>query len=90
MPPWRAGGFEHNLQSLRVVDELEQRYAAFDGLNLSFETREGILKRCQPELAQALGEVAGRFLRGGPPVWRRRSPTSPMKSPTATTMSTTA
>jgi len=51
----RWGGFEHNLQSLRVVDELEQRYAAFDGLNLSFETREGILKRCRPELAQALG-----------------------------------
>jgi dGTPase len=63
----RWGGFEHNLQSLRVVDELEQRYAAFDGLNLSFETREGILKRCRPELAQALGEVAGRFLRGGSP-----------------------
>ncbi len=65
MQPW--GGFEHNLQSLRVVDELEQRYAAFDGLNLSFETREGILKRCPPELAQRLGEVAGRFLRGGSP-----------------------
>ncbi|MFZ9624445.1 MAG: deoxyguanosinetriphosphate triphosphohydrolase [Burkholderiaceae bacterium] len=63
----RWGGFEHNLQSLRVVDELEQRYAAFDGLNLSFETREGILKRCRPELVQALGEVAGRFLRGGSP-----------------------
>ncbi len=65
MQPW--GGFEHNLQSLRVVDELEQRYAAFDGLNLSFETREGILKRCPPELAASLGEVAGRFLRGGSP-----------------------
>ena len=65
MQPW--GGFEHNLQSLRVVDELEQRYAAFDGLNLSFETREGILKRCPPELALRLGEVAGRFLRGGSP-----------------------
>lgn len=65
MAPW--GGFEHNLQSLRVVDELEQRYAAFDGLNLSFETREGILKRCRPELVPALGEVAGRFLRGGSP-----------------------
>jgi dGTPase len=65
MQPW--GGFEHNLQSLRVVDELEQRYAAFDGLNLSFETREGILKRCPAELAPRLGEVAGRFLRGGSP-----------------------
>ena len=40
------GGFEHNLQSLRVVDILERRYAAFDGLNLCFETREGILKHC--------------------------------------------
>ena len=40
------GGFEHNLQSLRVVDDLEQHYGAFDGLNLMFETREGILKHC--------------------------------------------
>jgi dGTPase len=65
MRPW--GGFEHNLQSLRVVDQLEQRYAGFDGLNLSFETREGILKRCRPELAASLGDVAERFLRGGSP-----------------------
>jgi len=56
------GGFEHNLQSLRVVDELEQRYAAFDGLNLCFETREGILKHCRPEDARALGELGERFL----------------------------
>ncbi|CAD5372597.1 Deoxyguanosinetriphosphate triphosphohydrolase-like protein [Rubrivivax sp. A210] len=48
------GGFEHNLQSLRVVDELEARYPAFDGLNLSFETREGILKHCSPANARAL------------------------------------
>ena len=41
-----AGGFEHNLQSLRIVDALEERYAAFNGLNLCFETREGILKHC--------------------------------------------
>jgi dGTPase len=66
------GGFEHNLQSLRVVDRLEQRYAAFDGLNLTFETREGILKRCSRKQAQALeaGEprgVAVRFLLGGQP-----------------------
>ena len=40
------GGFEHNLQSLRVVDELEERYADFPGLNLTFECREGILKHC--------------------------------------------
>lgn len=56
------GGFEHNLQSLRVVDELEQRYAAFDGLNLCFETREGILKHCRLEDARTLGEPGERFL----------------------------
>jgi dGTPase len=57
------GGFEHNLQSLRVVDELEQKYAAFDGLNLTFETREGILKHCSRENARKLGELGERFLR---------------------------
>jgi len=57
------GGFEHNLQSLRVVDELEERYAAFNGLNLCFETREGILKHCSPENARRLGELGERFLR---------------------------
>jgi len=56
------GGFEHNLQSLRVVDELEERYAAFDGLNLCFETREGILKHCSPENARRLGALGERFL----------------------------
>ena len=56
------GGFEHNLQSLRVVDELEQRYAAFDGLNLCFETREGILKHCSLANARRLGDVGERFL----------------------------
>jgi dGTPase len=56
------GGFEHNLQSLRVVDVLEERYAAFDGLNLCFETREGILKHCSPEHAAQLGTVGERFL----------------------------
>ncbi len=56
------GGFEHNLQSLRVVDLLEERYAAFDGLNLCFETREGILKHCSLEHAAQLGEVGARFL----------------------------
>jgi len=61
------GGFEHNLQSLRVVEELEERYASFNGLNLTFESREGILKHCDPEKARELGEVAGRFLRGGQP-----------------------
>ncbi|MCI2807942.1 deoxyguanosinetriphosphate triphosphohydrolase [Eoetvoesiella caeni] len=57
-----AGGFEHNLQSLRVVDELEERYAAFNGLNLCFETREGILKHCSVSHARKLGEVGQRFL----------------------------
>lgn len=57
------GGFEHNLQSLRVVDMLEQRYAAFDGLNLTFETREGILKHCSMANARELGEIGERFLK---------------------------
>ncbi len=57
------GGFEHNLQSLRVVDLLEQRYAAFDGLNLCFETREGILKHCALKNARLLGDVGERFVR---------------------------
>jgi dGTPase len=56
------GGFEHNLQSLRMVDMLEERYAEFDGLNLTFETREGILKHCSPQNAGTLGEVGARFL----------------------------
>lgn len=61
------GGFEHNLQSLRVVDHLEERYPGFDGLNLTFETREGILKHCSMQHAQQLeraepGGVAQRFL----------------------------
>lgn len=58
----QAGGFEHNLQSLRVVDELEERYAAFNGLNLCFETREGILKHCSVKHARQLGDVGERFL----------------------------
>jgi dGTPase len=56
------GGFEHNLQSLRVVDELEERYAAFPGLNLMFETREGILKHCSLHNARQLGELGERFI----------------------------
>ncbi len=63
----RHGGFEHNLQSLRVVDQLEERYPRFDGLNLTFETREGILKHCSRANAQKLeegepGGVGRRFL----------------------------
>jgi dGTPase len=56
------GGFEHNLQSLRIVDLLEERYAEFNGLNLCFETREGILKHCSPKNAALLGELGKRFL----------------------------
>jgi dGTPase len=56
------GGFEHNLQSLRVVDVLEKRYGAFDGLNLNFETREGILKHCSLPKAKELGDVGVRFI----------------------------
>ena len=65
------GGFEHNLQSLRVVDFLEQRYAAFDGLNLTFETREGILKHCSRTNARQLGDIGERFLKN---VGRRSRP----------------
>ena len=56
------GGFEHNLQSLRVVDELEEHYAEFDGLNLTFECREGILKHCSYNNAVQLGDVGERFI----------------------------
>lgn len=64
----KHGGFEHNLQSLRVVDELEEKYAAFNGLNLCFETRESILKHCSRPNAEKLGEVADRFLSNRRPV----------------------
>ncbi len=57
------GGFEHNAQSLRVVDELESKYASFRGLNLLFETREGILKHCSAKHARTLGELGERFLK---------------------------
>lgn len=66
------GGFEHNMQSLRIVDVLEQRYPQFDGLNLCFETREGILKHCSKARAQVLQQhepngVGRRFLDGTQP-----------------------
>ena len=57
-----AGGFEHNLQSLRIVDHIEERYAQFNGLNLCFETREGILKHCSLKHAKLLGSVGQRFI----------------------------
>jgi dGTPase len=56
------GGFEHNLQSLRIVDMLEERYGAFDGLNLTYETREGVLKHCSLKNARELGELGLRFI----------------------------
>ncbi len=65
MRPW--GGFEHNLQSLRVVDELEEKYADFPGLNLTFETREGILKHCRIDEARQLDALGQRFLDGTQP-----------------------
>lgn len=70
MAEW--GGFEHNLQSLRVVDSLEARYPSFDGLNLTWETREGILKHCSRRNAEALlaqepDSPAARFVHGGQP-----------------------
>lgn len=61
------GGFEHNLQSLRTVDELEERYADFPGLNLTFESREGILKHCSVANARQLGDVGERFLHNHQP-----------------------
>jgi len=61
------GGFEHNLQSLRVVDLLEEKYAEFPGLNLTYETREGILKHCSKAHARELGDIGQRFLAGTQP-----------------------
>lgn len=61
------GGFEHNLQSLRVVDQLEERYADFSGLNLTFEAREGILKHCSKSEAENLGDLGRRFLQNFQP-----------------------
>ena len=61
------GGFEHNFQSLRVVDVLEERYAGFPGLNLTFETREGILKHCSRTRAELLGDLGLRFIAGTQP-----------------------
>ena len=63
----KHGGFEHNLQSLRIVDKLEERYGAFDGLNLMYETREGILKHCSLKNAKLLGELGQRFIDGHNP-----------------------
>jgi len=74
----KSAGFEHNLQSLRVVDSLEERYPDHDGLNLTFETREGILKHCSRRNARRIearepGGVARRFAdpAAGGPAWRQ-------------------
>ena len=56
------GGFEHNLQSLRVIDKLEEKYPDFDGLNLMFETREGVLKHCSVKNARIMGPIGQRFI----------------------------
>ena len=61
------GGFEHNLQSVRVVDLLEQKYAEFPGINLTYETREGILKHCSKKNARELGDIGQRFIEGKQP-----------------------
>ncbi len=61
------GGFEHNLQSLRVIDQLEERYAEFSGLNLTFEAREGVLKHCSKARARCLGELGERFINNNQP-----------------------
>lgn len=56
------GGFEHNFQSLRVVDKLEEKYPEYNGLNLMFDTREGILKHCSVKNARNMGELGQRFI----------------------------
>ncbi|MCD8339909.1 MAG: deoxyguanosinetriphosphate triphosphohydrolase [Burkholderiales bacterium] len=61
------GGFEHNLQSLRIIDRLEEQYPRFNGLNLTWEAREGVLKHCKLETAKTLGDIGKRFLLGQQP-----------------------
>ena len=60
------GGFDHNAQTLRIVTDLERRYAAFDGLNLSWETLEGLVKHNGP-LVNRDGAAVGRYTRHGLP-----------------------
>jgi len=62
----RFGGFDHNAQGLRIVTELERRYAAFDGLNLTWETLEGLVKHNGP-LADRAGRALGRYVQRGVP-----------------------
>ena len=103
MRPW--GGFDHNAQSLRVVTRLERRYAEFDGLNLSWETLEGLVKHNGPLTGAAgrAGQRSGaedrsstiqRAVRSASstasPAWRRNARRSPTTSPTTPMTSTTA
>jgi len=81
------GGFEHNLQSLRVVDRLEQRYPSFDGLNLTFESREGILKHCSRRSPTVWRRA---FCAAANPAWRRNSAIWPTRWPTTPMMWTMA
>jgi dGTPase len=60
------GGFDHNAQALRIVTDLERRYAAFDGLNLSWETLEGLVKHNGPLIGRD-GAAIGRYTRLGVP-----------------------
>ena len=84
------GGFEHNLQSLRIVDRLEERYGAFDGLNLMFETREGILQLARRPVRANSVNSAGAFSMVAGLRWKRKSATWPTKSPTTIMTSMTA
>lgn len=61
------GGFEHNLQAVRLVDLIESPYIEHRGLNLMFETREGLLKHCSRANAEMLGDIAKRHLTGEQP-----------------------
>ena len=79
------GGFEHNSQSLRIVDELELRYPSFRGLNLTWEVREGIVKHSPPYDKP----LAAPFEPETPRPWRLRSSIMPMRLPTTATTSTT-
>jgi dGTPase len=62
----RFGGFDHNAQALRIVTELERRYAAFDGLNLTWETLEGLVKHNGP-LTDRAGQPVARYRERGVP-----------------------
>lgn len=83
------GGFEHNLQSLRVVDVLEERYADFDGLNLCFETRQGIIKHAAKKICKNSGKLESVFYKIRDLPWKRSWPMSRMKLPITTMISMT-